>query len=803
MPDYDMDGSGYEEDTRCDSLTVLSHTQNVIESTPDLNVKLEGPLNYKEWKYEFTHLVSQWDRSYRHYLDGKLTVNGKVAKDVRSYYVGFSHNNLQELAGQIDLTLRILVLHNLKKEKLHFHATPGGDNDFHGLMAQVEKACSRDPIMSKVGDLRSLAVGYSNNELADRHVRIYGSPDWKLEVIAGTVDPSQCDERLLRKVIKKVEESNLDEEFNLIERGNNANLDNVERCTNAVIAKLAELVHETLNSEENILPFSIQHNASILLGVRKRLIEGGERRYVISSTSTSFQSSNSEVVTCDFLWSTGMLCHSVNDASLLRDAREAEVELHVLSPPIRTKVGSMRVEFPGGLKVTLNNVAYVPNSRPAFSHGAARKDGIHLLLREDDLFLENNGMFLCTHGPKLWVFDIKIERKCPSHPTLTILSFRQLGGAFEIIDDYDEDDKEDGIDRNKLPPLRKQQRAVLKLHRMHGHPDVHQFRSIKKPLNLLSEKAFSPHSCKACCLSKPMIGFPAKPEGLSLIQRPLETTHIGIYECFKASYDGSRFILTIVDDCTMYTTVHLLKTKAEALLKIEDYISTYSRLFGAPWRHISHDNDPELGPQIDAFCKLNRIHLLAPESFTLCGTERIADRWRRVIMDKASRLLNDARVPIIFWPAAVRQAVNQINMTPMATLGYNVPFNEWKSFAPSLIKPPRLEVFGVMVDQQPPNKIDDFGCYLGPTPDNSGHLILSHYLRQIVEVDDFVLYKGNNERVKFFFRTYMFRVSGLSKDAEKLETVKALIRQPSNYPIDLELKDDDLQLKRSLLAELF
>lgn len=798
--DLKSSSSGVDANDRCDVRSVISHAESVIESCPDLGVKLEGPLNYKEWYYEFDQLLSRWDTSFRHYYDQKIDVDGAVLDEIKNYYAGASRKLLRLMLRKIDLALRNVVLNNLKEDKLHFHATPDGNHDFHDLMVQVKKACVRDPLMTKVGELRSIVEGFECIDIASRNVRIYGTPDWKLEVVAGVVDTKNSDERFLRKVIKTVEESKLDEDFHQIKRQYKDNFDILRERTNLVIDKLVALVEDASSGRGNgLLILSSQQRSSILLDVRKRLTEGNGMQGVqpvcsSRATSASSRSSNSEIVVCEFLYSTAMSYHTVSDSSLLRDVREEEIFLHSRIPALRTKIGYMEVEFPGGYKFKLNNVAYLPGFGANFSDRAAMDDGIEFSMRGDDIFIANSGRLLCTRGLLNWIFDLKIERQIPSCPTLRILNIKPLPRVLRIVKHSDEDD--DGIDRSQPPQAQEIQRAQLKLHRQFGHPDIKQFRRLKKILPMKSNKSFSPELCKACCLSKPKTQFPDASGRESFIQRPLEVTHIGIYESFKTPFDSSHFILTMVDEHTKYSTVHLLTTKAEAIQKIDEYFSTYSKLFGTTWRHISHDRDPELGPQINDFCKRKQIHLLPPETLTLCGSETIAERWRKVIMDKAKCLLTDAQAPTLFWPAAVRTAVNQINLCPMLTLNYDTPFDNWKSFATTPIERPRLAVFGSTVWYTTSTKRRALGCYLGPSPTKSRHIILSHYLAQIIEVADF------EEEDKFFFKTFGLELSGKSKDEHLVDFLKLLIKKPSSFPIDIENDDDEYERKLAEISEL-
>lgn len=774
---------------RCNVGKVIAHAKTVSDSPPSLKVKLEGPKNVCEWNFEYVRVVFPWDVSYRHYIDKKLALNGAISEDVKSYYRGVKRNKLKELASAIDRALQSTILGNLDESKLHFHATPDGNHTYEDLRDQINKACTRDTLMTKVGELRYAKRSQNSPREATLKSMIYGNTDWRLQVIACIADLDTSDDHLMRKVLKAVGESDLNEEFDLIT--SRANSKSVQKRVNQVIRKLVGLVEHTLNNEQDgRARVSLELVEPLMRSVRKRFVDAIQEKAKPQNGSdlndeSATSSTSAKFVACEFKWSADFNFHIVNDSSLLHDRRQQFLTLYDGCQPRWATVGSLRVQFQGGERAVLDNAVYLADSPPIFSGIAAAEDGVHLTMRQRGLILQKTGEKLCDHGERDgWYFDLKIERACSPGAYLIVSSIEPSSASLEDVKSHEID--YDGNDQG-LPEVQGRLKTQFNLHRKYGHPVAREFIRLQENPD---DDPFPSDYCRACRISRPMLQIPDDMYKFSTTSRPLESTHISIHEGFKSAYDGSRYILTIVDEHTKLTTVFNLSNKAQAMLRIDTYFRTNGVIFKWFNFRICHDNDPVLGPQIDDFCEFHR--------FSLRRTKSIADRWGKVIIDKARCLLTDAHVPTIFWPAAVRQAVNQLNSFPVGLLGSEIPYKKWQSFTNIILPVPKLAVFGSFVSCKD-DMVEHLGCYLGPSPSNTRHLVLSHDIAKIVEVDTFV------EKDGFFFKTYRLE-AGPRADSRDVDVLKTLIQPPLSNPQTFAIKGEsakDLEIEQSVLEEVF
>lgn len=85
-------------------------------------------------------------------------------------------------------------------------------------------------------------------------------------------------------------------------------------------------------------------------------------------------------------------------------------------------------------------------------------------------------------------------------------------------------------------------------------------------------------------------------KSISVTSNPFDLIHIDIWGPYKHSTcDGHTYFLTIVDDHTRYTWVHLLKHKSYAFVLIKAFIALIQTQFSKTIKCIRSDNAYELG----------------------------------------------------------------------------------------------------------------------------------------------------------------------------------------------------------------
>ena len=131
-----------------------------------------------------------------------------------------------------------------------------------------------------------------------------------------------------------------------------------------------------------------------------------------------------------------------------------------------------------------------------------------------------------------------------------------------------------------------------------------------------------------------------------LENRLLELVHSDI--CGKIntkSLSGAEYFLTVIDDCTCYVWVYLLKHKSEAFKKICEWKNMISHLLNL------------------SFLKQEGIkhQLTIPKCPEQNG---IAERMNRTLLEMVRSMLVDSKLPQKFWGEALSTAVYLRNRYP-------------------------------------------------------------------------------------------------------------------------------------------
>ncbi|XP_066341363.1 uncharacterized protein [Miscanthus floridulus] len=155
-------------------------------------------------------------------------------------------------------------------------------------------------------------------------------------------------------------------------------------------------------------------------------------------------------------------------------------------------------------------------------------------------------------------------------------------------------------------------------------------------------------------------GKPNKPGSLFQGQclwkadEPLQLVHVDLCGPITPStLAGNKYFMLLVDDCTRWTTVYMLKSKDQA---------------------------------VDAFIKF-RAEARIKHQFTAPYTPQqngVVERKNRSVMEMARSLLKSMEIPGIFWAEAVRHSVYLLNRLPTKSMGYRTPYEGWNGRKPHL-----------------------------------------------------------------------------------------------------------------------
>ena len=172
---------------------------------------------------------------------------------------------------------------------------------------------------------------------------------------------------------------------------------------------------------------------------------------------------------------------------------------------------------------------------------------------------------------------------------------------------------------------------------------------------------------------------------------PFDLVHCDIWGPYSEySHSGYRFFLTLVDDCTRFTRVFLLKHKFDVSLIIPKFFNMVQTQFNKKIKEFRSDNAKELA-FTDFFNDKGVLHqfscLKRPQQNV------VVKRKHQHLLNVAQALYFQSRVLIGFWLDCVLTATHLINRTPFPLIGDQTPY-ELLFHKP--VDDASLEVFGCL-----------------------------------------------------------------------------------------------------------
>jgi len=208
---------------------------------------------------------------------------------------------------------------------------------------------------------------------------------------------------------------------------------------------------------------------------------------------------------------------------------------------------------------------------------------------------------------------------------------------------------------------------TIRIDTLHNHPDISDHISRFSP---------STHtkciSCTVCKATRPSIGKSA------MLPHPhiLDCCYSDIKE-FPISDNGARYFLTCIDSSSRFTQVYILKAKSDATAAIKQYFD-YCRVIHNRVPKLFHtDNAPDLCagalPEFFAAQKTG-LSTCPPNTPEFNG---VAERKNRSLDECARTLLHTAKLPMTFYPLAVKHACDIQNRWPHASTRNRIPAALW------------------------------------------------------------------------------------------------------------------------------
>ncbi|KAL2925577.1 Retrovirus-related Pol polyprotein from transposon RE2 [Bienertia sinuspersici] len=198
--------------------------------------------------------------------------------------------------------------------------------------------------------------------------------------------------------------------------------------------------------------------------------------------------------------------------------------------------------------------------------------------------------------------------------------------------------------------------------------------------------------CQICPLAK-QHRLPFTPSSIKS-DRIFQLLHIDIWGPYRvATHDGCKLFLTIVDDYSRFTWVHLLKFKSDAIPILQHFIAYVETQFQTLVLSVRTDNALELceGDLKQFYLKKGIIHQTS--CVNTPQQNGVVERKHKHLLETARALFFQSRVPTVYWGECVLCATHLINRIPLSPIKFLSPYQKLYGVVPDFT---HLKVFGCL-----------------------------------------------------------------------------------------------------------
>lgn len=232
-------------------------------------------------------------------------------------------------------------------------------------------------------------------------------------------------------------------------------------------------------------------------------------------------------------------------------------------------------------------------------------------------------------------------------------------------------------------------------------------------------------TCEGCLMSK-QTRTPFPSQTMFSAKHVLELIHGDICGPFTPPTSaGNKFFLLLVDDCSRFMWVYLLKTKDEAFEIFKRFRKMVEKDLKQEIKVLRTDRGGEFcSNDFRNYCEESGIQrhyttLYSPQQ------NGVVERRNRTIVAMVRSFLKEKGMPTTFWGEAVRHFVYILNRLPTRAVTGKTPYEALKGEKPHLH---HVKVFGCIAHMKVPGaqtkKLDDRSktvIYLGSEPGTKAH----------------------------------------------------------------------------------
>lgn len=195
------------------------------------------------------------------------------------------------------------------------------------------------------------------------------------------------------------------------------------------------------------------------------------------------------------------------------------------------------------------------------------------------------------------------------------------------------------------------------LHKSLGHVSYHRIRKkLGIPLKIIK-------NCESCAVSKiTKASFKSVHKPAS---RPFEELHMDIIgPIWPSSYQGHRYILTIVDSCTRFCAAIPIKLKSEVADTVSYLIDVEAKRFGYYPTTLHSDRGSEfLNSILNDYCVAHLIKQRTSDAYTP-QQNGLAERFNRTILESMRTILEDSKIQRKYWNEIAKVSSLTLNQIP-------------------------------------------------------------------------------------------------------------------------------------------
>ena len=130
------------------------------------------------------------------------------------------------------------------------------------------------------------------------------------------------------------------------------------------------------------------------------------------------------------------------------------------------------------------------------------------------------------------------------------------------------------------------------------------------------------------------------------------------------TWNGKKYVLTLLDDYSHFIVLYLLNSKAEAVSAIKEYIAEVETTNNAKVATVRMDNGLEFkNHNLIEWCKAKGIKMDWSATYSPQMNGK-AERLNRSLLDKTRALLYDSKLEEEMWGEAMQTSAYLLNRIP-------------------------------------------------------------------------------------------------------------------------------------------